>query len=105
MTERVVLAYSGGLDTSVAIQWIAEETGADPAQITRAYVITREIFGLADYLASLRGGEGQRWWFLNGEPLAVKSRVYTLQLDKSGDYQVLVMDEAGQVATVNFTLQ
>ena len=29
MTERVVLAYSGGLDTSVAIGWIAEETGAD----------------------------------------------------------------------------
>ncbi|MGW1351843.1 argininosuccinate synthase domain-containing protein, partial [Streptomyces sp. NPDC002409] len=25
MTERVVLAYSGGLDTSVAIGWIAEE--------------------------------------------------------------------------------
>ena len=29
MTERVVLAYSGGLDTSVAISWIAEETGAE----------------------------------------------------------------------------
>ncbi|MGW6530002.1 argininosuccinate synthase [Streptomyces venezuelae] len=29
MTERVVLAYSGGLDTSVAIGWIAEETGAE----------------------------------------------------------------------------
>ncbi|WP_406294248.1 argininosuccinate synthase [Embleya sp. NBC_00888] len=29
MTERVVLAYSGGLDTSVCIQWIAEETGAE----------------------------------------------------------------------------
>jgi argininosuccinate synthase len=29
MTERVVLAYSGGLDTSVAIGWIAEQTGAD----------------------------------------------------------------------------
>src|SRR5690349_11802756 len=29
MTERIVLAYSGGLDTSVAIGWIAEETGAD----------------------------------------------------------------------------
>ncbi len=29
MSERVVLAYSGGLDTSVAIGWIAEETGAD----------------------------------------------------------------------------
>src|SRR6266511_2172833 len=29
MTERVVLAYSGGLDTSVAIGWIAQETGAE----------------------------------------------------------------------------
>ena len=29
MTNRVVLAYSGGLDTSVAIGWIAERTGAD----------------------------------------------------------------------------
>ncbi len=29
MTSRVVLAYSGGLDTSVAIGWIAAETGAD----------------------------------------------------------------------------
>ncbi|MFB7636276.1 argininosuccinate synthase [Streptomyces sp. NPDC056149] len=29
MTERVVLAYSGGLDTSVCIGWLAEETGAE----------------------------------------------------------------------------
>src|SRR5674536_346936 len=29
VTERVVLAYSGGLDTSVAIGWIAAETGAE----------------------------------------------------------------------------
>ncbi len=29
MTEKVVLAYSGGLDTSVAIGWIAEQTGAE----------------------------------------------------------------------------
>ncbi|NMN95167.1 argininosuccinate synthase [Antrihabitans stalactiti] len=29
MTERVVLAYSGGLDTSVAISWIGKETGAE----------------------------------------------------------------------------
>jgi argininosuccinate synthase len=28
-TEKVVLAYSGGLDTSVAIGWIAEKIGAD----------------------------------------------------------------------------
>ena len=29
MTEKVVLAYSGGLDTSVAIGWMAERTGAE----------------------------------------------------------------------------
>jgi argininosuccinate synthase len=29
MTERVVLAYSGGLDTSVAIPYIVRETGAE----------------------------------------------------------------------------
>ena len=27
MSERVILAYSGGLDTSVAISWIGKETG------------------------------------------------------------------------------
>jgi argininosuccinate synthase len=29
VTERVILAYSGGLDTSVCIGWIAEETGSE----------------------------------------------------------------------------
>ena len=29
MTKRVVLAYSGGLDTSVAVRWIQEEWGAE----------------------------------------------------------------------------
>ena len=29
MSDRVVLAYSGGLDTSVAIGWLAEQTGAE----------------------------------------------------------------------------
>ena len=29
MSQRVVLAYSGGLDTSVAIGWIAKETGKE----------------------------------------------------------------------------
>lgn len=29
MTDRIVLAYSGGLDTSVAIGWIKERTGKD----------------------------------------------------------------------------
>src|SRR5581483_11964155 len=29
VAERIVLAYSGGLDTSVALRWLAEEYGAD----------------------------------------------------------------------------
>ena len=29
MTKRVVLAYSGGLDTSVAVKWIQEEWDAE----------------------------------------------------------------------------
>ena len=29
VSDRVVLAYSGGLDTSVAIGWIGEATGAE----------------------------------------------------------------------------
>jgi len=27
--QRIVLAYSGGLDTSVAIGWLADQTGAE----------------------------------------------------------------------------
>lgn len=33
-TDRVVLAYSGGLDTSVAIGWIAEQTGAEVVTVS-----------------------------------------------------------------------
>src|SRR6478672_7766067 len=29
MSERIVLAYSGGLDTSVCIGWMSEETGQE----------------------------------------------------------------------------
>jgi argininosuccinate synthase len=29
MAKKVVLAYSGGLDTSVAIRWLQEERGYD----------------------------------------------------------------------------
>src|SRR5207249_2691448 len=29
MTKRVVLAYSGGLDTSVAVRWMIEELGVE----------------------------------------------------------------------------
>ncbi|NQD86160.1 hypothetical protein, partial [Enterobacter hormaechei] len=50
------------------------------------------------------GGEGQRWWFLNGEPLDGHQKNYSLQLYLSGKYQLVVLDETGQTATVNFEL-
>ena len=34
MTDKVVLAYSGGLDTSVAIKWIKEKYGVDIIAVT-----------------------------------------------------------------------
>ena len=32
--KRIVLAYSGGLDTSVAIPWLAEKHGAEIIAVT-----------------------------------------------------------------------
>src|SRR2546429_9593688 len=34
MAKKVVLAYSGGLDTSVAIRWLQEERGFDVIALT-----------------------------------------------------------------------
>lgn len=55
---------------------------------------------------AVQGGQGvQRWWFLNGEPLETQSQngTLSLSLDRAGDYQLVVMDEAGQLASVVFT--
>ena len=54
---------------------------------------------------SAQGGQGDRWWFLNGEPVSGNSSGITLNLDKPGAYQVLVLDEAGQIAAAHFVLQ
>lgn len=51
------------------------------------------------------GGEGLRWWFLNGEPLDTHAQNFSLNLDKTGQYQLLVMDDAGQVAALEFAVQ
>lgn len=51
------------------------------------------------------GGEGHRWWFLNGEPQDGAGDSLTLMLHNSGAYQLVVMDDMGQNAVVNFTLQ
>jgi penicillin-binding protein 1C len=54
---------------------------------------------------SAQGGQGDRWWFLNGEPVSENQNGIALNLDKPGKYQVLVLDGAGQIAAAHFTLQ
>ncbi len=34
MAEKIVLAYSGGLDTSVAVHWLKQEGGYDVIALT-----------------------------------------------------------------------
>ncbi|PLM50842.1 penicillin-binding protein 1C, partial [Klebsiella michiganensis] len=51
------------------------------------------------------GGEGRRWWFLNGEPLQAEGAGATLNIDRPDRYQLVVMDEAGQIVAANFTVQ
>ena len=45
MKERIVLAYSGGLDTSVAIPWLTETRGAEVIAVTLDRVSWPEIVG------------------------------------------------------------
>ncbi|WP_342324034.1 peptidoglycan glycosyltransferase PbpC [Kosakonia sp. BYX6] len=73
----------------------------------REGAVIKRVPGQAFALLPLQssGGEGGRWWFLNGEPLSAHSHLLSLKLDKSGEYQLLVMDDAGQVATVHFVVQ
>ena len=51
------------------------------------------------------GGEGRRWWFMNGEPQNSAGNNLALSLNNAGRYQLVVMDDVGQMAVVNFTLQ
>ena len=48
MKDRVVLAYSGGLDTSVAIGWIANETGKEVVAVAADVGQEEETSGLAE---------------------------------------------------------
>ncbi|MFU0920227.1 peptidoglycan glycosyltransferase PbpC [Kluyvera sichuanensis] len=59
----------------------------------------------AKVVLQVSGGEGRRWWFLNGEPQTSAGDSLTLTLADPAPYQLVVMDETGQTSVVNFTLQ
>src|SRR3972149_4957144 len=48
MREKVVLAYSGGLDTSVAIRWLQENYGMDVITLTADVGNEKDIVAIRD---------------------------------------------------------
>ena len=61
--------------------------------------------GRAPLVLQTSGGEGRRWWFVNGEPQQAEGPTLTLELQQAGEYQLVVMDDGGQTAAARFTLQ
>lgn len=61
--------------------------------------------GRAPLVLQTSGGEGRRWWFINGEPQQAQGPGLTLELQQAGEYQLVVMDDRGQTAAARFTLQ
>jgi argininosuccinate synthase len=51
--ERIVLAYSGGLDTSIAIPWLGETFGAEVVTITLDLGQTRELADIRERALAL----------------------------------------------------
>ena len=86
-----------GRDAQLPLQLIGVRDG----------VIIKRLPGANDASLPVQssGGTGERWWFLNGEPLAERGHSLTLRLREKGEYQLLVMDGMGQVATVRFVMQ
>ena len=52
------------------------------------------------------GGEGRRWWFINGAPLgdSLPLEVFSTTLEHVGRYELSVLDESGQTARVEFSV-
>jgi argininosuccinate synthase len=57
MTERVVLAYSGGLDTSIAVRWLMENRGV-------------EVIAVAVDVGQASGSGGEDWVAIRNRALA-----------------------------------
>src|SRR2546421_2091114 len=48
MSERIALAYSGGLDTSVIVKWLQEIRGADVITVTGNLGQKKELIGVEE---------------------------------------------------------
>lgn len=59
-----------------------------------------------DLRLEAQGGRGQRWWFLNGEQVAVteNNQSWVQTFTTPGRYQLNVLDESGQVSNLVFKL-
>jgi argininosuccinate synthase len=60
MAEKIVLAYSGGLDTSIAIRWLKEEKGYDVVALTVDVGMDRDRETLQSRAMSA-GAVGYEW--------------------------------------------
>ena len=60
MAEKIVLAYSGGLDTSVAIRWLKEERGYDVVALTVDVGMDREREAV--HSRALAAGASKHLW-------------------------------------------
>jgi len=94
--KRIALAYSGGLDTSVAIRWLAEKYGA------KIITVTLDLGQGEDFKASRgQGAEGRcRESLHRGRKARVCNRVH-LPIDQGKRHlpvQVPDLDGAGKAA-------
>ncbi|PHM69203.1 peptidoglycan glycosyltransferase PbpC [Xenorhabdus sp. KJ12.1] len=60
-----------------------------------------------DLRVATQGGQGQQWWFLNGEQVTVteNNQSWTKTLSQPGKYQLSVLDLSGQISIINFVLK
>jgi len=79
MAEKVVLAYSGGLDTSVAIKWLMEKYGMEVITVTADIGGVRDLPAIRD--KALKAG-AIKAFVSDGKELFLKSFVFpALQAD------------------------
>jgi penicillin-binding protein 1C len=75
--------------------------GIRPGDQLRRPATSRDALHLS---VSALGGEGQRWWFLNGAPLGetTAQAALAVNLEEVGRYELSVLDASGQTARVEF---